>query len=216
MRRSPDGTELVRISRSLFCKSSWRLSRAFTASWRDSTLLLSFSFLCHLTRNRMMRHITCWYFPNCFSTTISSFKWNFPWQTSVSTCECFLTFRRLTLSSSSGCAGCLVGPEMVLVLPSGCAGCFVEPEMVLVVPLRVCWLLGRTRNGSGSTKHPAHPEEGEGFCRETSEKLYILTQLSALENFIEFCCCESCNTYNFLSCISVFQIFCKTIPGFEI
>jgi hypothetical protein len=76
-------------------------------------------------------------------------------------------------------------------------------------------VLGKTRNSSGSNKHIAHPEEGEGFSCETSENLHMLTQMSARENLIELCHRESCKTYNFIFCISEFRIFCKTIPGFE-
>jgi hypothetical protein len=48
-------------------------------------------------------------------------QWNFLWQTAVSRCEVFSTFRELTLPSSSGCAGgfCRIKTDdsSVLILP---------------------------------------------------------------------------------------------------
>jgi len=79
---------------------------------------------------------------------------------------------------------------------------------------RVCWVLGRTRNGSGFTKHPAHSEEGEGFSRETSEN-HILTQLSVLENLFELCHSESCKTYNFLFTYLYFGCLVKQFQGLK-
>ena len=43
-------------NRSLLCESSWRLSGAFTASWRDGTLFQSLILLCHLTGTECVMH----------------------------------------------------------------------------------------------------------------------------------------------------------------
>jgi hypothetical protein len=49
----------------------------------------------------------------------------------------------------------------------------------------------------GSTKSPAHPEDRDRDSSETLENLHIWTQLSAQENFIEFCHCKNFKTYAF-------------------
>ena len=36
---------------------------------------------------------------------------------------------------------------------------------------RVCWVLGKTRTISGSTKHPAHPEDEDGVSGRNVGKL---------------------------------------------
>jgi hypothetical protein len=47
----------------------------------------------------------------------------------------------------------------------------------------------------GATKPPAHPEDWEGVSFRNVGKLYILTRLSARENFVEICRRESFKTY---------------------
>jgi hypothetical protein len=64
---------------------------------------------------------------------------------------------------------------------------------------------------SGSTKPPAHPEDGDRVSPPVKlENLHILMRLSDGENFTEFCHCESFKTYN-LNCDST-----MTVPNRDI